>query len=276
MTKTRREIIDEKNRHFSYVGDATSNGIIWGQYERLVDFIFETYSNTTRRYDEISLPLLNTISHGIELAIKENIVFFNQYSEKETTTKFENITALMKSHDLTELAKELKVAYNRVHKKLRVDPAEKELFNQYFQKLEKLLKILNRSAETFRYSHKIGKTGDIIKPSIDRTKTIDFLELKELYREVRDLFIGAPNSIGRYTDFVDYQKAHPEFKRGKGYLRLQRLHYTEWYFNDLLRTVEEEYKWKKIREFVYFDPETKENYEFTHWDNDIYVIAVDR
>lgn len=275
MIKSRREILDEANRHLSYVGHANSNGIIWGQYERLVDFIFETYSSTTRRYDEISLPLLNTISHGIELAIKENIAFFNQYSGIETTAKFDDFTALMKSHDLTDLSKEFKSAYYRVLKKLKVNSDQKDEFNKYFKKLEKLLLTLNRSAETFRYAHKIGKKGDIIRPSIERTKIIDFLELKELYEESKTLFIGAPNSIGEYTDFVDYQLAHPEFKRGKGYLYCQRLSYSEWYFSDLQRKVEQEWNWTKIRDHVYFDPKTKENYEFKHWNHDIYIIAID-
>ncbi|WP_293741614.1 hypothetical protein [uncultured Pedobacter sp.] len=273
MIKSKRAILEEKNRHFSYVGHATNNEIIWGQYERMVDFIFETYSNTTRRYDEISHPLLHTISHGIELAMKENIKFFNQYSGIKISHEDQN--ALIKSHDLKVLAKEFKASYYRAHKKLHVKQDQKEEFNKYFKELEKLLEILNRSAETFRYAYKIGKKGEIIKPSIEHTKTVDFIELKKLYEDVKLLFVGAPNSIGKYTDFVDYQQAHPEFKRGKGYLFCQRLSYSEWYFDDLQRMVVEEWGWTKIRDHVYFDPENKENYEFTHWNHDIYIIAID-
>lgn len=274
MEKTRRQELEEKNRNLSYVGWASSNQAIWGQYERMVDFIIEEYDKTNRRYDEIALPLLHTIAHGVELAIKENIIFFNTYSGSEVTSKFDNFTALMKSHDLDLLAAEYKSAYNRVHKKLKVDDANKAEFNSYYNKLEKLLKILDRSAETYRYAHKLDKNGKLVKPSIQRSKTIDFLEIKALYDSAKTMFVGAPNSIGDRTDYVDYQNAHPEYKRGKGFLYCQRLHYTQWFFQDLERKVEQEWKWQKIRDHVFFDPNTKENYEFIHWNGDIYIIAI--
>lgn len=274
MEKKIGQELEEKNRNLSYVGWASSNQAIWVQYERMVEFIFQEYDKTSRRYDEIALPLLHTISHGIELAMKENIIFFNTYSGSSSTTKFENFTTLMKSHDLDLLAAEFKASYYRMHKKLKVEDIEKKQFNEYFAKLGSFLKILDRSAETFRYAHKLDKEGKLVKPSIKRNKTVDFLQIKELYKDVKSLFIGAPNSVGNYTDFVDYQKAHPEYKRGKGYLYIQRIHYTPWYFEHLQELVQKEKGWKKIRDQVYFDPETKENYEFTNWNGDIYIIAI--
>jgi hypothetical protein len=274
MTRIRREELEKKNRNMSYVGWADSNQAIWGQYERMVDFLFQEYDKTQRRYDEISIPLLNTISHAIELALKENIIFFNTYSGRQSTSKFENFTTLMKSHNLDRLAAEFKVAFDYVHKKLKITKDQKTEFNTYYAKLEKLLKILERNAETFRYSHKLDKDGNLVKPSIPQNKKIDFLQIKELYQSVKTLFIGAPNGIGHYTDFVDYQKGNPNFKRGKGYLYCQRLPYDLWLFEKLHEEAVKEKKWVKIREHVYFDPQTKENYEITHWNGDIYIIAI--
>ncbi len=274
MTKTRRQELEEKSRNQAYIGWASSNQAIWGQYERMVEFIFAEYDKTNRRYDEIALPLLHTISHCIELAMKENIIFFNTYSGSSQTFKFENFTSLMKSHDLDLLSTEFQAAYYRVQKKLSVNDEEKIQFNTYFAKLEELLALLDRSAETFRYAHKLNKDGSLVKPSIDQNKKIDFQEIKKLYEGVKTLFIGAPNSIGHYTDFIDYQQAHPKFKRGKGYLYCQRLSYDPWYFEHLHEMVVEEKKWIKVREHVYFDPETMENYEITHWNGDIYIIAI--
>lgn len=63
----------ERDRFITYIGQTYNNVQIWGQYERMVDFFFEEYSKTKRRFDEIALPFLFTISHAIELALKENI-----------------------------------------------------------------------------------------------------------------------------------------------------------------------------------------------------------
>lgn len=61
----------ERERYVAWVGLSYDDLQIWGQYERLVDFIFEEYPETNRRFDEISLPTLFTISHAIELALKD-------------------------------------------------------------------------------------------------------------------------------------------------------------------------------------------------------------
>lgn len=263
----------EKDRFVAYVGMYGDNDTsIWGQYQRLVDFIFKTYPDTGRRFDEIAIPTLHTISHGVELAIKENIKFFNDYSESEHVTKFGTMAELLKSHDLSDMAAEFKMAYMRLNRKLRLGKEEQAEFNKYFGALEKLIKILERSSETYRYSTKIGKNGEFIKMSIDGRKKVDFLALKALLDPVEALFIGAPNSVGHYTDFIDYQRAHPEYKRGKGFLYCQRLHYTKWYLEQLITRFDKELT--KVRDGVWFDPKRGENFEIQVWNNDIYIIAI--
>ena len=75
----------ERDKYIAWVGMTYSDAQIWGQYERLVDFIFEEYPKTRRRFDEISLPVLFTMSHAIELALKENIDFYRKYVTTQVT-----------------------------------------------------------------------------------------------------------------------------------------------------------------------------------------------
>jgi hypothetical protein len=264
----------EKDRYRAYIGMyANNNASIWGQYERLADYVFESYPGTDRRFDEIAVPLLHTIAHGIELGLKENIAFFSEYHEIEHLTKFDNWTALIKSHELADLAEEFKIAYGRLHKKLKLDSNETAEFNKYFSPLLELISILDRSAETYRYAAKIGKNGEFIKMSLEHNKQVDFLKVQELLNQTKTLFLGAPNSVGHFTDFIDYQRAHPEYKKGKGFLYCQRLHFTEWFLKQTQERFDKEMV--KIMEGVWFDHKSGENYELQVWDGNIYIIAID-
>jgi len=264
--------LGEKDRYVAYVGFASNNAQIWGQYESLVDFIFEYYPATKQRFDVISMPILSVMSHGIELALKENIKFFVEYNESKNLTKFKSMTELIKCHELSKLAKEFNIVYSRLHKKLKLDNDEKNEFTRYFKILEELIIILNRSAETYRYASKIGKNGEFIKMSIDYSKKVDFLALKELYEKAKVLFIGASNSVARYTDFVDFLNGNPDYSKGKGYLYCQRLFYSEHF----LESVKEEFdeKYIKINDSVWFDNIGVENYEIKVWKGYIYIIAI--
>lgn len=263
----------ERDRYRAYVGMyANNNASIWGQYERLADYIFESYPDTDRRFDEIAVPLLHTIAHGIELALKENIAFFAGYHEIQHLTKFDNWTALIKSHELADLAEEFKIAYGRLHKKLGLDSTETAEFNKYFLPLLELISILDRSSETYRYAAKIGKNGEFIKMSLEHNKQVDFLKVKELFDQTKTLFIGAPNSVGHYTDFIDYQRAHPKYERGKGFLYCQKLIYTEWFLKQTQEKLDKEMI--KVMDGVWFDQKSGENYEIQVWDGSIYIIAI--
>ncbi|MCC9073507.1 hypothetical protein LNQ49_18175 [Flavobacterium sp. F-65] len=110
---------NERDRFVTYIGQTYDNVQIWGQYERMVDFFFEEYSRTKRRFDEIAQPFLFTIAHAIELALKENIKFFEQYVTSKQLTKFENWTHLLKSHDLVALSTEFKIFFSDFTNKLK-------------------------------------------------------------------------------------------------------------------------------------------------------------
>lgn len=262
----------ERDKYIAWVGMTYSDTQIWGQYERLVDFVFDEYPKTKRRFDEISLPVLFIISHAIELALKENIDFYQRYHGNNHFTKFKNFVLQKKSHDLKSLADEFKIGFKRLHKKVKADKVHLDEFSKYYIDLEKLISILDRSTETFRYANKIDNQGNFIKKSIDGKKTIDLLELKELFDKVKTLFIGAPNSLGIYTNYIDFKKGNPKYKKGKGYLYCQRLHYTESFLEDVKEKMNEQLT--LIEENTWLDSKSGENFEIQVWNNDIYIIAI--
>lgn len=135
-----------------------------------------------------------------------------------------------------------------------------------------MISLLDRTSETYRYYLKLDNKGDKIKESIDHSKKIDFLEIKKLFDNVKTLLIGAPNSLGTYTDFIDYQKAHPKYKKGKGYLYCQKLHYTEHYLENVKEKLDENLT--RIKDSRWFDTKTGENFEIEVFKDDIYIIAV--
>lgn len=262
----------ERERYVAWVGLSYDDVQIWGQYERLVDFIFEEYPKTNRRFDEISLPTLFTISHAIELALKENIKFLQKYHTSPHLTKFGTWAMLVKSHDLDALAFEFKTAYLKLHEKVKGEESDKREFLKYFTELEKLIGILDRNTETYRYSLKLDNTGQIIKKSIHHSKTIDLFDLKETFDSVKTLFIGAPNSLGRYTDFIDYKNGNPDYKKGKGFLYCQRLHYTDHFLESVKATLNEQLT--PLANGTWMDARTGENFEIQVWEGNIYIIAI--
>lgn len=262
----------ERDRFITYIGQTYNNIQIWGQYERMVDFFFEEYSKTKRRFDEIAQPFLFTISHAIELALKENIKFFEQYVTSKQLTKFDNWTHLLKSHDLKALSDEFKIFFDRFHKQVKAYKEDKDEFSKYYKILEKLNDILERNAETYRYSEKLDNDGKTIKLSIKSNKKIDLLEVKAMFDDLKKLFIGAPNAMGIYTDYIDYKKNNPEYKKGKGKLYCQRLHYTEYFLDNVKERLSQDLK--KVGENLWMHPENYCNYEIQVWNNDIYIIEI--
>jgi hypothetical protein len=262
----------EQDRYIAWVGYTIGNAQVWGQYERLFDFIFEEFPKTSRRFDEISLPTLFTLSHALELGLKENIKFFKDYHESNHLSKFENWTFLIKSHDLKSLSDEFKIGYKKLHKKVKADEENKNEFLKYYKSLQKLISILDRNTETYRYYLKIDNNGNPIKPGIDHFKKIDFLEIKELFDEVKVLLIGAPNSLGIYTDFIDYQRGNPDYKKGKGYLFCQKLHYTEYFLERVKENLDQDLT--QIKENRWLDSKSGENFEIEVFEDNIYIISV--
>ncbi len=262
----------ERDRYIAWVGLTYSDVQIWGQYDRLIDFIYKEYPKTKQRFEQIAFPILSVLSHGIELALKENIKFFREYHESPHLTKFENWILLMKSHDLKDLAFEFKAGYTKLHRKVKAEKEYLTEFSKYYKKLEELIKILNRSTETYRYSFKIDNKGNIIKRSIDDSVIIDFYYVKELFEDVKILFLGAPNSLGIYTDYIDYKKGNPEYKKGKGYLYCQRLYYTEHFLEEIKKKLSQDLH--SLPNDIWLDKKTGENFEVKVWESHIYIIAI--
>ena len=173
---------------------------------------------------------------------------------------------------MKSLSDEFKIGYKRLHKKVKADKSHLDEFSKYYKELEKLLLILDRNTETFRYSNKLDNEGKFVKKSIDGKKRIDLLELKGLFDKVKSLFIGAPNSLGIYTDYVDFKQGNPEYKKGKGYLYCQRLHYTESFLENVKEKLNQQLT--VIGENTWSDSKSGEIFEIQVWDNDIYIIAI--
>ena len=262
----------EKDKYIIYVGQTYNNVQIWGQYERMVDFLFDEFSKTGRRFDEIAQPLLFTISHAIELALKESIKFFQSYNSQKQLTEFDNWTLLIKSHDLSLLSKEFKIVFYRFHKQVKASISEKEEFNKYYKILEQLNLILERNTETYRYSEKLDNAGKTIKTSIKPNKKIDLLEVKEMFDGLKNLFMGAPNAMGIYTDYIDFQNNNPDYTKGKGKLYCQRLPYSQHFLENVKTTLNQELK--QLNENLWLDTNNYNNYEIQVWQNDIYIIEV--
>lgn len=219
--------MDKRQRHKykAWVGLINSDSQIWGQYEAMVDFIFKEYPKTNQRFEVIATPLLFTISHAIELGLKENIKYLKKYSQSNLLSAFQNWTILTKSHDLKSLSKEFSSQFNKTYKKLKIDNDLKLEFKQLFKQLEKLLILLERGAETYRYANKLDNKGDFIKESIGYDKKIDFLDLELVFKEVIKLLTHSVDVISDYTDYVDFVHKHPQFKSGyKNHLWCQALH----------------------------------------------------
>ncbi|WP_313383915.1 hypothetical protein [Chishuiella sp.] len=262
----------ERDRFITYIGQTYNNIQIWGQYERMVDFLFDEYPKTKRRFDEIAQPFLFLLSHVIELALKENIKFFEQYVKSKQLTKFDNWTNLLKSHDLKALSDEFKIYFFRFHKQVKASREDKDKFNKYYKILEKLNVILERNAETYRYSEKLDNNGKTVKSSIKSNKKIDLIEVKSMFDDLKNLFIGAPNAMGIYTDYIDYKKNNPEYNKGKGKLYCQRLPYTEHFLENVKEKLTKDLK--KVSENMWMNPENCCNYEVQVWNNDIYIIEI--
>jgi hypothetical protein len=215
----------QRERYKARIGHINSDARIWGQYKSMVDFLYEEYPKTNRRFEVIAIPLLFTMSHAVELGLKENIKYLKKYSQSNLLTVFENWIILVKSHDLKSLSKEFKSQFNKTLKKLKAENSIKQEFNKLDKKLENLISLLERGAETYRYASKLDNKAEFIKSSIKSDKEIDFYELQETFTEVDKLLTHSADVISHYTDYIDLIEEKPEYKSGyKNHLWCTVLH----------------------------------------------------
>jgi hypothetical protein len=78
--------------------------------------------------------------------------------------------------------------------------------------------------------------------------------------------------MGIYTDYIDFKKNNPEYKKGKGKLYCQRLHYSEHFLEKVKENLDQNFK--RISENLWIDQKNYSNYEIQVWNNDIYVIEI--
>ena len=204
----------QREKYKAWIGYIDTDARIWGQYKSMVDFIYEKYPSTNRRFEIIAIPLLFTISHAIELGLKENIKYLKKYSQSNLLTAFQNWILLVKSHDLKGLSKEFKSQFNKTCKKLKVEKSIKLEFKNLFKELEKLIDLLERGAETFRYANKLDNKGEFVKTSINFEKKIDFYEIEKAFKEVDKLLTHSADVISHYTDYVNLIEEKPQYKNG--------------------------------------------------------------
>jgi hypothetical protein len=134
----------EKDSYLAHLGMYANNyNTIWGQYDHLVDFIFDSYPKTKQRFDVIAAPLLHTMAHVIELGLKENIAFFREYHDIQHLKNFENLATVRKSHDLHKLAEEFKIGYYRLVDQLKLGREEREFFIGYYMTLADSFDVAN-------------------------------------------------------------------------------------------------------------------------------------
>lgn len=261
----------KKDRYFVRVGYTFNDVAIWGQYERMVDFIFDEYSKTGRRYDEISQPLLFNISHSIELALKENIKFFREYLKNNKFIHFNNYNQFIKGHNLKALSKEFKCIFTVFHKQVKGDITIMNEFKDLYKDFITLLDILDRNTPTYRYSTKLDRYGNSIEPSIHFSKVIDFIELKALYEKSKKLLFGSPNIMAIYTDYIDFTKANEDYKKGDGRLLFCKMNHSD----HSLKLIEDFLKEKFVlNNNEWIDESNQDKYEIKIWNNDIYVIKI--
>lgn len=72
------------------IGRAYSNINYLGQYEYMINFVFDEFPKTNTRMEAIAAPLLHLISHSLELAYKSNIRFFQAYNKLAQPQNFQN------------------------------------------------------------------------------------------------------------------------------------------------------------------------------------------
>ncbi|AEE48912.1 hypothetical protein [Haliscomenobacter hydrossis] len=204
----------QRENYKAWIGYINSDSRIWGQYTDMVDFVYKEYPKTKQKFEVIAIPLLFTMSHAIELGLKENIMHLKKYSQSKLLTAFNDWMILVKSHNLKGLSKEFNSQFNKTCKKLGVENDIKAGFNKLYGELEKIIVVLEKGTETYRYANKLDNKSEFVEKSLEFEKKIDFYELEKLFTEVDKLLTRTTNLISEYTDYVDLVEAHPQYKIG--------------------------------------------------------------
>ena len=174
----------DKELFISYVGFANDYISYFGQYEKainiLIKYVYETKTNST----EICHPLLYLVRHSMELGIKANIYFLNEF-KKDSKQNSSN------SHNLKNLFNLLEKNFYEISDKCKLHPLRIKKFKDDSEIIKDLINILGEEPSVFRYP--ADRIGNLL---FERTDVrIDILELFEKYKVASDLLSGLANTI---------------------------------------------------------------------------------
>ncbi len=176
-------LIDNK---LSYVGMHSHDNFEYAiQYKKA----FFTLYESGQPIDTIALPMMFLLRHYLELALKYNIEFFQEFSSLDC-----NNIDLQKEHKLYPLSNCFREHLGNVFDKIKI-PKEETL--EYFIALNELVNIVNhldKQSMSFRYSHN-NKTN--AQKHLDWRLQINFDEIKLLLDNLQPLLV---NSIDVFED----------------------------------------------------------------------------
>lgn len=262
-----------KWNYIAYIGHASSNLNYWGQYDELIKFIFEKFPIEKQRIETIAFPLLHLISHSLELGYKENIEYLQKYTKRRRPKWFKTWSQLFRNHRLLNLHKELKFQFDKLCKQFGVDENTIKEFDSYYKEATDLVQKLKTETETYRYAYKLDFHGRKIKRVIKHETTLDLSEVERLFNKTKILLTHTADIISYWTDYEDYINKHPQYNKGKGYLKLPKLYraggqYDQQFYNKLDELFE------RKSENLWFDKEMNEYLEVQIDGDDFYVIAI--
>lgn len=175
-----------KNDNLSYIGMHSHDNF---EYAKQYKKAFFTLYESGESIDTIALPMMFLLRHYLELALKYNIGYFQEFSNLDC----ESID-LQKEHKLFLLSNCFCEHLKNVFDKVKI---HKDETFEYFIALDELVNILNRldkQSMSFRYSHHNKKNS---QKHLDWMLQINFDEIKLLLDKLQPLLV---NSIDVFED----------------------------------------------------------------------------
>ncbi len=160
----------EEIKRFSHIGMHSGSNIVYAmQYKEA----FDTLYNSEKAVDTIALPMMFLMRHYLELILKYNIKYFNEFSDTDFL-----IGRLNSVHSLEKLADGFKQHWNSVVQKHNIDIDD----SQYILDFEDLINFLHRLDKfsmSFRYSH--DKNDE---KNFEHMETLNIKEIKDSLEKV--------------------------------------------------------------------------------------------
>lgn len=255
------------------IGNTDTNINYWGQYDRLISFIFKSFPENSNRFEKIAIPLLHLISHSLELGYKENIEYLQKYSKCSKPRQYKNWSKLFKDHRLINLHKEFKNQFVYLCEQLKIDKEIFSEFNTYCESANVLVDKLNTETETYRYAYKLNIHGKKIKRIIKHETIIDLIEVAELFEKTKILLTYTIDIISCWTDYQDFIKKHPNYSKGIGYLKIPKCSRLGGQLDsEIYLKLDELYERKSDN--LWYDSDLNEFLEVQIDGDELYVIAI--